>query len=685
MKMIPIPAGRFEMGENWIGDWVAYHTQMELAVNARIRPDEWSGGELDETPRHDVNISQAFFIASYEVTNLQYEKFDPAHRVLRTGRNPGDNDAVGNISWLDATAFCKWLSDEEGLPYRLPTEAEWEYACRAGTNSLFNTGDSLPADIFERSTRSVGQAPPNAWGLFDMHGGVEEWCNDWYGPYPGNPQTDPIGPATGRVKILRGGYSSELDVDWPYLHLSQPYLRSANRAGNIPSFSHEYYGFRLVMAKPPGGKSLPSETPLWAKDVSQSPYDWSNGPDPEEPFFAEIIEFAHPPANKDKIPFYAINHVPAITWCENGDMLTIWWTTVRDGGRTSAILGSRLRTGAKRYDPPSVFLTVPDRCLHGSSLFHDGQGRIIWLQNIAPGGAWNTAPLTVSFSTDNGVNWTDPSIVLPGVRSGQPAHMVMTRDKKGVLWQTADHYHTDEVLTGNCGATALYRSDDRGLNWKKVTRLDWQIENLGKEGKTGGAIAGPHGVSIMLQDGSLLGFGRRASIDGNLIKSLSKDGGQSWTYSRSDFPSIRGGQRPSMLRLQEGPILFVSYTGLHTIPGHGKLASFEEPLTLAKSMGGMIFTDAEGVEYTGYGLYAAISYDEGQTWETRKLITPGGAPQIMFGGGHHHHFLMDNTHAETGGYSYITQTPDGVIHLITSNLHYRLNLKWLETAPDFSK
>ena len=679
MKMVPIPAGAFEMGEDWIGPWAEYHARMAAAVSAKIKPGTWKGGEIDESPRHLVTISRPFFMASCEVTNLQYEMFDPAHRKLRTERNPGDHDAVGNVSWLDARAFCQRLSQNEGRPYRLPTEAEWEYACRAGTESFFHTGDSLPDAIFKRNTRRVGQTRPNAWGLYDMHGGVEEWCHDWYGPYPEEPQTDPIGPATGRVKTLRGGYTAELEVDWPCLHLSQPYLRSANRAGNIPTFRHEYYGFRVVMAEPPASEPLPPETPLWASDVEQTPYDWPNGPDPEEPFFADILEFAHPPERKDDVPFYAINHVPTITWCENGDMLTIWWTTVKDGGRTSAILASRLRAGNEQYDPPSLFFAAPDRCLHGSSLFHDGQGRIIWLQNIAPGGAWNTAPLTVSFSVDNGVTWSDPKIALPEVRSGQPAHMVMTRDHNGVLWQTGDHYQTDKALTGNCGATALFRSDDRGLTWNKVTRLQWQLENLGKAGKTGGAIAGPHGVAVMLRDGNLLGFGRRANIEGNLIQSLSKDGGRSWTYSRSEFPCIRGGQRPSLLRLREGPIMFVAYTGPQTIPGHGKIASFEQPLTLAKSLGGMTFTDAAGKEYTGYGLYAAVSYDEGQTWKTRKLITPGGPRRVMFGGAHHHHFVMDDTHAETGGYSYATQTPDGVIHLITSNLHYRFNLKWLQT------
>jgi hypothetical protein len=672
------------MGAEYVGPWEEYHERIAGAVDGRKDFAVWKGGEMDESPQHRVTISQPFFMAATQTTNLQYEMFDPEHRKFRTERNPDDDDAVGDVSWYDAMDFCRWLSEKEGRTYRLPTEAEWEYTCRAGTKRSYNTGDELPASLFERSTRKTGQTPPNAWGLHEMHGGVEEWCLDWYGPYSNDLQTDPVGPASGRVKVLRGGYTSELDEPWPYISNSPLYLRSSNRAGNIPSFRSEYYGFRVVLAEAPESKPLPAQMSPWAKDVKQEPYDWSKGPDPEKPFFGDILEYAHPPQHREKVPFYAINHVPTITWCENGDMLVVWWTTVRDGGRTSAVLASRLRAGHKQYDSPSLFFAVPDRCLHGSSLFHDGNGKIIWLQNIAPGGAWNTAPLTVSFSTDNGVNWSNPKIVLPEVRSGQPAHMVMTRDHNGVLWQTGDHFHTGPAGEEGMGATSLFRSDDEGDSWQEVTRdFKWQFENLGKEGKSAGVIAGPHGVAVMLRSGNLLGFGRRAAIDGNLVQSLSCDGGRTWTYSPSEFPVIDSGQRPSMFRLREGPILLISFTGKTTIPAHCQIANFNLPLKLAQSISGMQFMNEDGQEYTGYGLYAAVSYDEGQSWPTRKLITPGGSPQVMFGGAHHHHFVLDDTHAEPGGYTYATQTPDGVIHVIGSNLYYRFNLKWLETPAAF--
>ena len=182
MKLVEIPAGSFKMGQ-------------------------WNGNE-NERPVHDVYITKSFKMAITPVTNVQWEQFKPEAADTRGewGISEEEDSAVIFVSWDEAIAFCKWLSEKEGKPYRIPTEAEWEYACRAGTETPYWTGDELPEEHrrdnpVKRDKRSVvvddgkdpllvAQSPANPWGLHDMHGLVEEWCLDWYGPYE-NPPTQP--------------------------------------------------------------------------------------------------------------------------------------------------------------------------------------------------------------------------------------------------------------------------------------------------------------------------------------------------------------------------------------------------------------------------------------------------------------------------------------------------------------
>ena len=157
---------------------------------------------LEKERMHDVTISEAFYMGKFAVTQEQYEKvMGSSPSYFKGAKNP-----VENVSWEDAKEFCRKLSAKTGHPVRLPTETQWEYACRAGTNTRFCSGDN-DQDLDEvawygdekcgRTTHPVGQKKPNAWGLYDMHGNVWEWCEDWYGSYPDGPAIDPQGPATG--------------------------------------------------------------------------------------------------------------------------------------------------------------------------------------------------------------------------------------------------------------------------------------------------------------------------------------------------------------------------------------------------------------------------------------------------------------------------------------------------------
>jgi formylglycine-generating enzyme required for sulfatase activity len=206
--------------------------------------------------QHQVTVS-SFYMGKYEVTQKEYQEL--------MGTNPsdfkGDNLPVVWVSWYDAIEYCNALSRKEGLTpaymsggggwtmwnrsangYRLPTEAEWEYACRAGTTTAYNTGANINNNTgwynanSAGSTQEVGRKPANAWGLYDMHGNVVEWCWDWYGDYSSGAQTDPVGASSGSIRVLRGG-------NWDS---SAQRIRSACRGGIPPSFGDSALGFRLV-------------------------------------------------------------------------------------------------------------------------------------------------------------------------------------------------------------------------------------------------------------------------------------------------------------------------------------------------------------------------------------------------------------------------------------------------------
>jgi len=219
-------------------------------------------GDYDEKPAHKVTISKPFYMGVCEVTNEQYEKFDPLHMYLRGkhGFSIDSDEAVVFVSWHEAKAFCDWMSDIDGLAYRLPTEAEWEYACRAGTKARYWAGDAVPEEFVKNPDNSwypcpargrgreevvalyVRRTEPNPWGLYDTHGNIEEWCHDWYGPYEAAEQRDPVGRIDGSFKVTRGGSHGTVAY----------YLRSANRSGTLPEDKSFIIGFRVVIRPSPG-------------------------------------------------------------------------------------------------------------------------------------------------------------------------------------------------------------------------------------------------------------------------------------------------------------------------------------------------------------------------------------------------------------------------------------------------
>jgi uncharacterized protein (TIGR02996 family) len=252
MKLALIPAGTFLMGS----------------------PEGENGRGSEEGPQHAVTLSQPFHLGIYPVTQEQYERVIGSNPSFFSSRGGGRQKVkkqdtrgfpVENVSWDDAVAFCRKLSEipeekQRGRVYRLPTEAEWEYACRGGLSSStpFSFGHSLfsaqanfkgnqpdggtpTCPNLDRPT-PCGSYPANAFGLSDMHGNVWEWCADWYGSYPPGAVTDPTGPSEGSVRMLRGG-------SWTYFSWL---CRAASRYGAWPRDRRDDFGFRLAFSVPSG-------------------------------------------------------------------------------------------------------------------------------------------------------------------------------------------------------------------------------------------------------------------------------------------------------------------------------------------------------------------------------------------------------------------------------------------------
>lgn len=206
---------------------------------------------------------------------------------------------------------------------------------------------------------------------------------------------------------------------------------------------------------------------------------------------------------------------------------------------------------------------------------------------------------------------------------------------------------------------ALHISHDGGKSWSDPGEGKPKPK-FTEGGKGEGTIAGIHAKVAELSDGRLLALGRGDTINGRMPISISGDPGETWSYKDSPFPPIGGGQRLVLKRLDEGPLLFVSFTSGNRRNPKAK---------------GMTFTDQNGNEFTGHGMFAAVSFDDGQTWPVRKLLTPGEGE--FNGGAWTQQFTATPTRAEHAEYLAVAQTPVGVIHLISSRLHYRFNLAWL--------
>lgn len=651
IKFIHVPAGSFFMGENNI---TYPDSGLEYLTN----------GDYDETPVHKVRITKPYYISETEITVEQYKQFKPDY----VGVKKYYPYATG-INWYNAMAFCKWLSKKEGTNYRLPTEAEWEYADCAGTTSLYPTGDSL-------------KQSPNAWGIKNMNNEVAEWCYDWYGPYSYNNQIDPVGPNDGFAKVVRG---AGLDRQTAY------YSRSANRASIAPDFppltnsemlelqskakmitkkakrdenkpqsfkdvniyknfyrdilnneGNSNIGFRIVEAPYPDTKPVKAKKPFVFECVKENKGIATIGPDKNRPFFRKRYLLPTPPENLpvDKLKdipitglsksFLRHNHSPALEVLPNGDVLAIYFSAVEEITPDVSLMAVRLRFGADEWDMPSPFLDFADV---------DDTSPMLWKDKDTVRFFWGTGKLESGFpfqwitTTDNGATWSEvhfPVFETPiGPHSAQPINSAF-RDKEGTIYVACD---------GVGAKSELWKSTNNGKTW---------IDNGGRSG-------GRHTTFVLLKDGRILGMGGKSSnIDGYMPKSISTDKGRTWTISKTPFASLGSNQRPTIIRLKSGRLFMAG--DFEDIKGN----------------------QPEGIKQRGS--YVALSDDDGATWHIKKL--PGTQ-------GHENSERAKRMGGGTLGYSVARQAPNGDIHLITSMnqpcLDFEFNEAWILSSDTKTK
>jgi formylglycine-generating enzyme required for sulfatase activity len=608
IALVRVDPGSFEMGV----DSTPLPGELTKGPSGVIYDRPYNTGDYDETPIHKVSITRPFWMSAAEITADQFRRFRPGYRG-----NDRYAPYANGVSWDDAVAFCRWLSEKEGKPYRLPTEAEWEFAARAGTRTPFSSGTLPPAP-----------ETPNAWGLKNMHSGVAEWVLDWHGLYPRNPQTDPVGPARGIAKVVRGGGldykpapktdgGRRLPAEMPY------YARSANRASIAPSFASpdSPIGFRIVQAEIPKTPPLPYDPPFFQQAVKQTKPDLKIGPDPARPWYHTRPLFPDLAGRDMRSVGWKIGLAPglgiayhnsALAVLDNGDLVAAYYNTPKEeNDPDQTILTMRLRYGQEDWDMPEPWPDFADAA-DAAPVFWNDRGKL-WFFFGSPrllGGP----PFQFLTSTDNGATWSPvafPRLEGPiGKFTPQPINSIV-RGRDGVLYLPID---------GAGSNSAVFASSDDGQTWRD----------------TGGRTAGRHTTLVLGKDDSLIGFGgKNSEIDGFMPKAVSRDGGKTWEKSRTPFRPLGSSQRPSVIRLASGRLFFVA------------------DLFDKKKLGPK---DA--------GAFVALSDDDGETWSTRQL------PNLV-----------------TVGYTTATQAPNGVIHIVTSKgdpaLHIELNEAWVrEGGPE---
>ena len=546
MDLAWIPAGTFLMGQR-AGEQDAYPNK--------------------ETPQHRVNISCGFWMARTEVTKQQWRA--EMGTSLWAGRErAGDDDHTPAvfISWDDARAFVEKLTAQTGRPFRLPTEAEWEYACRAGTTSRFYWGDDpnyeqinqaawwrgnafLTAD---RHARPVGLMPPNPWGLCDMSGNVSEWCQDWHWFYGDGPDTDPVGPACAPHRVLRGG-------SW----LTTPgQCRSSRRHHEVPSAKQSDIGFRVVCGDAPK-------------------------PEPGAPVFTNVFVAGTEGVNTYRIPSLLLGPDGSLlAFCEARK------ESQADASPTDLVLRRSVDGGRSWLPTQVLFRGVGKEALMNPCPVVDQANKSILLlcERVNPAHPNHNEHFQLT-SKDNGLTWSEPGNIGARVANYNdsfnfgPGIGIQMRNGRLVIpgYTGVMNAEMDEEWFSR----ALY-SDDFGKSWT----LGPRVPQLSDECQV-----------AELNDGKLM-----LNVRGNMGKScrgvaISSNGGESWSDFRWDHALNECPCQASIIRY--------SWAGR----GQKSRLLFANPDNKGEK-----FNVVERTRMT-----VRLSYDEGKTWPVKRLIHAGPA------------------------------------------------------------
>jgi hypothetical protein len=605
------------------------------ALDASITKGYWvmssrpKHGDFDEKPAHRVRITHSFHMAVTQVSPEEYAQFDPSYKAHAT--TPA---YAAGVSWEQAMAYCRWLSRKTGKPWRLATEAEWEYAARAGGTKIYGASDSPPP---------VDQA--NAFGLKNMEAGRPEWTLDWYGPYEPGEAADPTGAASGMTKVIRGG-----GLDWrhtatktsPDLNLpaTSPYFeRPANRASLPPSYQSETgnVGFRVVQAPMPKTNTTPAQQYFFMTAVKQR--SLTGGPalsraidtsDATKPMYRTHELFPDLGGKSMMGVGWRLGiaegigvtyHNSAIQVLPNGDLLAAFYNTPdNEDDPDQTIMTMRRRAGSSEWDMPEPWPIFADAGLAGPVIWNDPAH-----QDQAGGKVWffwgfarliGAPPFAWATTNDNGATWSAahfPEFPQPvGRYVSQPINSIV-RGPDGAIYLPTDSTGRDS--DGNGSISAVWRTTDEGKTWAD----------------TGGRTAGRHTTIVFAKNGDLLGFGgKNSNIEGRMPLATSRDDGKTWVKSKLPFDPLLSGERPSVIRLKSGRLFFVADAN----PNRQKHVHKD-------------------------GAYVALSDDDGRTWAMKPL--PGNILTV--------------------GYVTATQGPDGVIHIVTTkntvNYEIELNEAWV--------